>query len=781
MRNQSPSLPLALSPIAAAVCALCLMGAAQAQTTATDGVSAADSGQLERVQVTARRRLETQFDVPAAVTAISGNDLKAAGITDIQDIVSLVPNANMTENPKGNDTYISIRGMRQADVSAEPNFGMYRNGIFAGGHRVNLGSQVDISRVEILRGPQGGLYGRDAVGGAANIIYAMPNPGDQRNGYATISVENVGRTRAEAAMTLPVNENVATRITAWTIDQKKGDYYNTTLKQEIDRNSDQGARVSLGANVSANIAFLGTLEYQKTSGPSLRSYAPNGVANGPYTTSPKETPTTVQQDTPSRNDTEQFYASGKLTYVVPSAGTFTLMASARDYTLKAIQDQDMTALQPSAGPLVLQQVVNRKEAIKQYYGEALWESDTSNPLTWRSGVSLFKEDFGIGQSFATQLDTSFLGSFGIPNLGVIGGSAGIPNPGSSTGVHSVSAFGDVRYELSKALALTATLRYTQDKETLNWSQGIDASSHPVAKALFAGTVPTFVLNSQDTYSFTSPSVGVEYKISPDANAYAIYSTGYRPGGYNTSVTNQAYIPYGQESAQNYEAGIKTRFLDGRAGLNLTVFRMNQKNLTVQQDDPGDTQFGFSYLANVGSARTTGFELESMARMSNALGASFSVGYLDAKYTQGVINAGTANAFDVTGRTLSGVRPWTLNAKLDYRTALTASSEFFGAIGVRREIGGAIGDHSEVPLEAMTKIDLNAGVNFSKKTQLTAFVHNATDKQIVLFRFTNGEVGTNTGRRFGLQLTHQYCWTRRISCCGRCARTCYRSSRWQGNN
>jgi iron complex outermembrane receptor protein len=248
---------------------------------------------------------------------------------------------------------------------------------------------------------------------------------------------------------------------------------------------------------------------------------------------------------------------------------------------------------------------------------------------------------------------------------------------------------------------------------------------------------------------------MEYKFNPDTNMYAIYSTGYRPGGYNTSVTNAAFIPYGQESAENFEAGVKMRFLDGRAGLNFTVFRMNQKDLTVQQDDPTDTKFGFSYLSNVGSATTNGFELESMARLSKSLGASFSVGYLDAKYTQGTINAGTAGAFDVTGRELSGVRPWTLNAKLDFKQPVSGSTEFFGAIGVRRESGGAIGDHSEIPMEALTKIDLNAGLNFSKKTQLTAFIHNATNQQVTLFRFTNGAVGTNIGRRFGIQLTHQY--------------------------
>ena len=292
---------------------------------------------------------------------------------------------------------------------------------------------------------------------------------------------------------------------------------------------------------------------------------------------------------------------------------------------------------------------------------------------------------------------------------------------------------------------------------MNWSQGIDASSNPVAKILFASVVPTFTLNQENTYSFASPSLGMEYKLNPDTNFYAIYSTGYRPGGYNTSVTNPAFIPYGQESAENYEAGVKMRFLDGRAGLNFTVFRMNQKDLTVQQSDPSPDgqKFGFTYLSNVGNAKTSGFELESMARLSKAVGALFSVGYLDAKYTDGIINAGTANPFDMTGRELSGVRPWTVNAKLDFKQPVSSATEFFGAIGVRREIGGAIGDHSEIPMEALTKIDLDAGLNFSKTTQLTAFVHNATDQQVVLFRFSNGAVTTNTGRRYGLQLTHQF--------------------------
>lgn len=752
MRPDFRRLPMPLTPLAIAISMIGATGGAQAQSAGTS--AADDSSAVQRVEVTARRRLETQFDVPASVSAISGSDLKAAGIDDIQGMISLVPNANMTENPNRLDTYISIRGMRQADVGAPPNFGMYRNGIFAGGHRVNLGSQVDVARFEIVRGPQGGLYGREAVGGAANIVYVMPKAGDKLNGYGTAALESDSRTRLEGALTLPINDQVATRATVWATEQKKGEYYNIVLKEQIDRNSSEGLRLGAAAQLAPFWSMLGTVEYQKAKGPSQRSYAPNGIANGSKARSAPETPSTVSQDTPSRNDVEQSYASAKISYT-PPAGTLTLVASVREYKLNGTQDQDQTAVPLNAGPLTLQQVLQRQENIKQSYAELLWESDPAQALTWRTGVSYFHETFGTGRYISTNLDTGQLGALGIPNVGVINGAAGIPNAGSSTGTDSYSVFGDLRYELSKQLALTATLRYTKDKVKLDWSQGIDPSSSAIGKLLFAGVVPTFALHSKDTYSFTSPAVGAEYKLNSDANLYLQYSTGYRPGGYNTSVTNPLYIPYGQESSRNYEAGIKLRFLGGRAGLNLTVFRMDQDDLTVQQDDPGDSQFGFTYLSNVGKARTKGFELEAMARPIPSVGLSFSVGYLDAKYTQGRINAGTASETDVSGRVLQGVRPWTINARSDLRLPLAGSMDFYGALGVRREIGGAIGDLSDYALQATTMIDLNAGLDFSKRTQLSAFVRNATDEKVVQFRFANGAVGTNLGRRYGLQLTHQF--------------------------
>lgn len=747
MRPEHCAITLALTPVAlAAVLALGLPASVRAQT------AAADASAPQRVEVTARRRIESQIDVPASVTAISGEGLKAFGATSVADIVALVPNANVTENPRGFDTYISIRGMRQADVGAEPNFGMYRNGVFAGGHRVNLGSQIDVQRVEIVRGPQGGLYGRDAVGGAINVIYTMPQPGAKGSGYATLGIENVG-TRLEGAASMPLGESAAVRGTVWSLNQRKGDYYNITLGEEIDRASDKGLRLSAAVDFGPSANGLITFEASQAESPSLRTYAPNGVTNGPVARSPVETRETVRRDTSSRNDIDQKYLAGRLNFNL-AGGNLSLLASLRDYQLAAIQDQDQTALPLSAGPLALQQVVRRNEDIQQRYVELLWQSDPAKAFSWSAGVSRFTEDFGLTQQFASTLDSSLLGFLGVPNLGVIGGSAGIPSAGSNYGVASWAAFVDLRYQLTRELAATATLRRTVDRLSLHWIQGIDPGSHPVAAALFASVVPTFTLDSRNTYSFTSPSFGLEFKAAKDINVYALYSSGYRPGGYNTSVTNPAYIPYSQESARNLEAGVKMQMLDGRVGLNLSVFRMDQKDLLVQQDDPGDDRFGFTFLSNVGKARTDGLELELLAQLNRQWNLGFSVGYLDARYTSGLINAGTPSAVNVTGRELQGVRPWTINARLDYRSGTGPGAFTAGAV-VRRETGGAIGDLSDVPLEGMTRIDLHAGYQLAAQTQLSVFVRNALDRQIDAFRFTNGAVGSNAGRRFGIQLTQRF--------------------------
>ena len=730
-----------------------------APTGARDSSKARSSDTLDEIVVTAQRRHQSEFDVPLSVSAISGQSLQAAAITSIKSIVRMVPNANVTENPQGYDTYISIRGITQSDANAEANFGAYRNGVFTGGHLVNLGPQIDVERVEVLRGPQGGLYGRDAVGGTINVIYAMPKPGDGTSGYVSASYGNKQRTQVDGAITLPINDRIATRTTAWYIDQGQGDYYNITLHNYVDRRKDEGLRFSLAAKISDPLSFLGTVEYQKNNDPGLRTYAPNGVKNGPFVTSPAETPTTVQRDTDSRLASTQLFASGRFRYELPG-GSLSLQSAYRDYRIDLALDQDHTALPPTAGPLVLRQVGAWSNSIKQYLVDAYWQSDATGPLTSQAGVSYLHEDYAVGQIYTSSLDTAFLGGFGVPNLGVITGAAGIPNLGSAITTHSFAGFVDLGYALTKSLTITGVVRYTQDDESLGWSQGIIQSATsppyalPIVLGLFSSQVPTFALTAHDTYRYTSPSVNLQYKLDPHVNLYALYSTGFRPGGYNTTVTSPTEIPYGQETAKNYEAGFKSRWLDGRAALNVSVFRMDQNDLTIQQTDLLST-LNFTYLANVGRARTDGYEIEAMIRPIRSLTASLSLGHLSSKYTRGLVNAGTPQQVDLTGRPLSGVRPWTMNAQLEYDTPISSTVRFTGLVSARRESGGAIGNNSDYPLQALTLLDLGASFTFARNTEVTIYDHNATNNVIPLFVYATGDVGTNIGRRFGLRVTEKF--------------------------
>ena len=172
--------------------------------------------------MTAERRAEPLFNVPATITAISGDQLQNLGITSMKSIVEMVPNAVLPDDPENFETYINIRGVHQADINAEPNFGLYRNGIFAGGERANLGAQIDVDNVDVLSGPQSGLYGRDAVGGVVNVNYKTASTSDPLGGYAIASYGNWERSELQGAVNIPLTDNFAVRATGWWINENQG-------------------------------------------------------------------------------------------------------------------------------------------------------------------------------------------------------------------------------------------------------------------------------------------------------------------------------------------------------------------------------------------------------------------------------------------------------------------------------------------------------------------------------------------------------------------------------
>jgi len=351
------------------------------QAYAQQAAGPAAQADRDTIIVTAARREAELQDVPITVTAVSGDVLLENGVVRLQDIMALTPNAVIQDNPESFNTFVNIRGMRIIDVQAEPNVGLYRNGLYMGGHRANLGSQVDVERVEILRGPQGGLYGRSSVGGTVDIIYATPSR--EFGGYAKLGYSSYNRTEVQGAVNLPVAANAALRLTGWSINQTESELFNETLNEFVGAFSDRGLRAGYKVELSDRLDITWTLENREWEGPSMRTYGPFGISNFGAVSAP-ETPQRIRRDTRSDAAIEELYASQVINYRLDS-GELTFNASYKNYKFDSIQDSDQTAIGPEVAAAARQTDIVRDEGTEDYFVEALYASDPDKPLTFLLG------------------------------------------------------------------------------------------------------------------------------------------------------------------------------------------------------------------------------------------------------------------------------------------------------------------------------------------------------------------------------------------------------------
>lgn len=733
---------------ATAFIALSAGGIAVAQTGPAPGGDK-DDEKGDRVVVTAMRREETLIDTPVTVTAISGEQLTNEGVSDLQDIIALVPNAVIQDNPESFNTFVNIRGMRVVDVQAEPNVGLYRNGLYIGGQRANLGSQVDVARVEVLRGPQGGFYGRSSVGGTVDVIYATPSR--QFEGYAKASYGSYDRTEVQGAVNVPIGDNAAARLTAWSFNQSKSELFNETLNEYVGASSDRGFRVGYTIDFSDQLNVLWTLEHREGEGPSMKTYAPFGISNFGAMSTP-ETVDRIRRDTRSDAKVNETYLAQVLNYDT-GMGKLTLNASYKFYAFGSIQDSDQTAIGPEMSSVARQTDIIRDEGTKDYFVEALWTSPTEGPFSWMAGASYFKEDFDFARLITSRRNT--------PSFGIQKALIGFPKSGTSVGTEAISAFVTLNYDVNDSLSLSGSLRYSDDKKSLDFAQGVQPTGtgntalDSYFATLLAGAYPTYLFSSSESFKNWSPSVTAKLKLAPDLNAYASYSTGFRPGAFNLSPTTPQTIPYGQETAKNYEVGLKGEWFDGKLSANVAAFLLRQEDLLLAQT----TSLGGvdrTYLANVGTADTYGVEVEAYFRPTDWLTGALSIGWLDPKFDNAVANPGLPTEQDLSGKLIPYTRKWTANLHLAVDQPITDMLDFIATAAVRYEQGGILGDYYVVdPYDTMTKIDLSAGVSIDDSTRVTAYVRNALDEHISQFWFYNRGTNTSEGETWGVEVTHRF--------------------------
>jgi iron complex outermembrane receptor protein len=680
-------------------CAIAALIAVPAKAATADAPST-----IAELIVTAMKREQRLVDVPAPVTVIQQRQIDALHVNDARDLFTLVPTAHLDEINAGTARDISIRGVGTPNLFSEPGVAMYLDEVYSSSY-TNYPTQVyDLERVEVLRGPQGGLYGRNAVGGAVNFISKMPE--DTLGGSLKGTYASYDRYELLGVLNTPVNDKIGLRFTAWRTEQNKGEYYNVITNQYLDTNDSLGGRITGKWQITPSLRLTVVGEATDAHAPGTILYFPLGG----------ETPKTVKRDVQPVNRFDSNRIAANLTWD-SSVGQFTVIGGKRFYDLHGIEDTDLT-------PVALRKLF-RENRVESTSVEVRWLSKPLGPVTLLVGAN-YLDDKGLGSIDSKRLTIVDPGTSNLATLRIT----------NDQRLESYAFFVEANWKVTDELTVIGDLRTTQDNKTDDFYY----VPTPGVKPIYGN--PVFAHLSKD-FDRTSPGVTVQWTPSAAWNVYGKVQTGFRGGGFNFNVGALSHLPYDAETSINYEIGAKAQPWGDRAYLAATAFILEQDHVLIGQFDfslpPGIQGF----FANLGQGETKGLELEAVVKPLEGLTLSASAGFLDGKFTSGPYD----------GNQLPPVRPTTYALIASYQHPIVSGLSLdLNADWSYRQAGWQdAANTSHLPSASL--VNLSAAL-VTKRLRGEIFVQNATDdKYTIAFGGFNGGPGVinNPGRRYGVSL------------------------------
>ena len=617
------------------------VGTAHAQTS-----PAGNSTSVQEVVVTAQRRAERLLDVPMSVTAVSAEELTRAGVSDTTDLTRVAPGLTMTFY--GNNLQPSIRGVTASggNVGDNPTIAMYIDGVYQAQQIATLLDLPDVAQVQVLKGPQGTLYGQNATGGA--IIITTQSPSFTPTGRFSASYGNYNDVSLRAFVSGPVTDTVAVSL-AGGFQDRDGFRRNIVTGQRDKGLDSKVVRGKILFQPSDTAKVTLTSYYSDRLDSNVYAITPlnnNSIGYLIFPNAPKATDPAKQYSTlPGVFNQAKAWGASLTGEFQFDAGTVNLISATASTKVTAVEDLD-------ASP------VNFFE----YRYNDLKDDTLVNEVNFASR-DFGKFNFLVGALYLHAKSRFNVGSFvqRPPNL--------MPDPpltpvffGRSYGVvikDIVAAYGELTFNVTDQFVLTAGARYTHEKQTSKSDLG---NTQPFAIPFPGGP---------QKWSKFSPRVTARYEITPSSNVYASYSQGFKGGLINTGNYDQD--PVDPETIKAYEVGYKGRPLD-----NLTVtlagFLYDYKNLQVVAYRGGAT--GNLYITqNAASTRGKGVDFDMRWAVTPELTLTGAVTYLDAKFRKfpaatifvptGFGN--TAVAADLSGKRVFRSPKWTGNASVRYET------------------------------------------------------------------------------------------------------------------
>jgi iron complex outermembrane receptor protein len=580
------------------------------QTLRLDFKLAESSQQLNEVAVTSEKRQESVQNIPASITNLDAKQIRDYRLWDITNLTAIAPNLFVIEH--GNSTssnFFNIRGVM--GFSSEQAVATYVDGVYQSDYFSAPPLFNDIQSIEILRGPQGTLYGRNAYGGVVNITTRQP--GNTPAGYAEVTFGNYGQQRYTVGLSEPIVKNKLFASGSFTYNHRGSIYYNDFTHSGYDRREDYNGNFSLRYLPSANwsIALNAKTESDDDRGSFPWVTSIEDVFSKPYQVNSNNT-NVERRNNFNTSLAANYYGKDFNFTSVSSYTNFHIWYEGQGV------DYDFSPLDAlSTAPDTRQQVYAQEFRFAS-------PSTSQSKLKWVGGAYGFIENLKVttptfyGPDYI-QLDPTSAAPFTTIDH----------SKGTNKGY---AFFGQATYSLTSKLDFTAGIRYDVENRGLNdYTDYLKAPNPPVLQAPAADYGATF--------HAVTPKFVLSYKLQDNMLLYGSYARGFRAGGLNTNAPTPAQVPYQPEHSDNYEIGWKNMLFNNKLKLNLTAFYLEQHNQQISTSMNGIDEL----ILNVGEMHNKGAELEVTALPVKGLQIDWNASYSHARYTSLLLYDGTAGA------------------------------------------------------------------------------------------------------------------------------------------
>jgi iron complex outermembrane recepter protein len=576
---------------------------------------------LEEVIVTAQKKEESLQTVAIAVSAFSGDIVENAGMLKIEDITRLTPGFSIsTYNPVTPQPFIRGIGSNVSDAGSDASVGVFVDEVYAGRAGGYSADMYDIERVEVLRGPQGTLYGRNVPGGAINIISKAPT--EELEGFIELTAGDYDLLGAKGAVSGPLSDTIRGRL-AFSTRTRDGHIDNVVTGNELsdEDNVSFRGRLDFDPSDTFSLQLIGEYSDDDLSGPAARNYEGlsadlllEGLGLGFLT--PVEPPTspdpyTVELVVDGYAKREMEGYSVKAEWELSSA-TLTSITGYRSNDYEFTDDLFGFAI-----PLLLNSADESSDQISQ----ELRLSSSTDKLDWTLGLYFLQEDIDRLEYW----DLSYLDPiFGLDQVGQTA-AIGYDQDNETT---SYAVFGQLTYTLTETLDLTLGGRFSEDSKDFSLvTSGTEIGFGFLSPDPETGLPTPFSASNKESWNNFSPKASLEYTPSDELFFYGTYARGFKSGGYNGLATNslEATTPFDEEQADSYEVGMKADFLDRMARLNAAVYYVDYTDLQVFFTLPSGLGI---VIDNAAEATIQGVELELFLSPIDGLDISASYAYLD---------------------------------------------------------------------------------------------------------------------------------------------------------